>query len=44
MMRPTFDQQAEVVLPYIDGHLNPHGHRLTAEVLLDAMAKAGWVR
>ncbi|MHC4918109.1 MAG: SGNH/GDSL hydrolase family protein [Planctomycetota bacterium] len=44
MMRPTFDKHADVVLPYIDGHPNPEGHRLTAEALLDAMAKAGWVR
>jgi len=44
MLRPTFDQQADVILPYIDGHLNPEGHRVTADALLDAMATAGWVR
>ena len=43
LLRPLFDPRSEV-LPYIDGHLNPQGHRVAAEALLDAMATAGWVR
>jgi lysophospholipase L1-like esterase len=38
-MLPTFELEAEKVLPYWQGHLNPYAHRLTAEAVVEAMRK-----
>ncbi len=37
MLIETFQKNENIVLPYIDGHLNPEGHRLTAEAILQVL-------
>ncbi len=37
MLIKIFQKNESIVLPYIDGHLNPDGHRLTAEAILQIL-------
>jgi lysophospholipase L1-like esterase len=41
MMLPRLVEQRDVALPYWKYHLNPEGHRLTAEALHDALVAEG---
>ena len=43
-MRPMLAQHAGECLPFRDGHLNPAGHRCTAEALCGALEASGLVR
>ncbi|MHC4269621.1 MAG: SGNH/GDSL hydrolase family protein [Planctomycetota bacterium] len=37
MLIETFQKNENIVLPYRDGHLNPEGHKLTAEAILQVL-------
>jgi hypothetical protein len=43
-MLPVFEEHAQEVLPYWDGHLNPAAHALTAEAIYAALVQEDLVR
>ena len=43
LLKGPFERNIDVVLPYIGGHLNAEGHRVTAEVIYSKMVEIGLV-
>ncbi len=44
LLKETFEQNIDVVLPYSGGHLSPGGHRVAAEGIYAKMVQIGLVR
>src|SRR5207237_10917086 len=43
LLKEPFERNIDVVLPFIGGHFNPEGHRVTADAIYSKMVEIGLV-